>query len=568
MLKTWEVALAAPPTYVGRFPALSPLLIQVLYNRGMSDPAQVRDFLGNHWVEPDLFALPDMLRAVDVLIRAIHRKEMIAVYGDFDADGVTATALLVQTLTGLGADVMPYIPKRVDEGYGLNLQALRGLYGQGVRLVVTVDCGIRAVEEIDQARRGLEFIVTDHHSVGPQLPFASAVINPKRADSAYPFRDLAGVGVAFKLAQALIRKAKQLKMPVHIQEQALLDLVAIGTVADLVPLLGENRYLVEHGLNTINETRRDGIRALLRVANLRPGDVTASSISFGLGPRLNAAGRLGDASLSYDLLVCCDRVKADRLARRLDEQNRKRRTLTEETYAQAEQVALARGEGAPLLYAADKTFMPGVVGLVAGRLTEAYYRPSVIVERGDTESKGSCRSIKEFHITEALDECGDLLERHGGHAAAAGFTVRTDHLAAFVDRLFGIAERELGDRELVPTLSIDAEVPLAEMNWAAVEWLQKLEPCGYGNPAPLFLSRDVPVVEKRAVGSEGKHLRLTLGTGADTRDAIAFRMGDRLDELDKRVDVVYYLEVNDWNGERQLQLNVQDIQSTSVQLDT
>lgn len=563
MLRNWEVAPPAPQDHIDRFPTLSPLLTQVLYNRGISDPSAVDDFMANRWQEPDLSLLPDVHRAVDVLIRAIHRQEKIAIYGDFDADGVTATALLVQTLSGLGADVIPYIPKRVDEGYGLNLQALRSLYAKGVRLVVTVDCGIRACKEIDQARRGMEFIITDHHSIGPDLPFASAVINPKRSDSKYPFRDLSGVGVAYKLAQALIREATHLKMPGHVEERDLLDLVAIGTVADLVPLIGENRHLVQSGLKVINMAHRQGVRALLRATRLQKGEVTASSIGFGLGPRLNAAGRLGDASLSYDLLVSHDPAEADLFASQLNEQNQKRKTLTESTYARAEKMALSRDQDTPLLYAADREFMSGIVGLVAGRLTEAYYRPAVIVERGATESRGSCRSIKEFHITEALDACSDLLVRYGGHAAAAGFTVRNDRLDALAERLLEIAERELSDQELVPTLSIDADVSLAELDWAMVEWLQKLEPCGYANPPPLFISRGVRVSDARTVGSEGAHLKLTLGPGSDARDAIAFRLGDRLAGLGDRIDVVYHLEVNKWNGEQRLQLNVRDIRSAT-----
>jgi single-stranded-DNA-specific exonuclease len=539
-------------------------LVQVLYNRGVTDPAHVHSFLQNRWHKADAFDLADMRRAVDVLVRAIRRKEKIAVYGDFDADGVTATALLVQTLTALGADVIPYIPKRVDEGYGLNLQALRKLYGQGVRLVVTVDCGIRAVREVDQARRGLEFVITDHHSVGPELPFASAVVNPKRSDSQYPFKDLAGVGVAFKLAQALIEEAKRIRMPVHIEERALLDLVAVGTVADLVPLLGENRNLVNRGLEVINEARREGIRALLRVSGIRPGDARAASIGFGLGPRLNAAGRLGDATLSYKLLVSCEPAAAERLAGRLNEQNRRRKALTEQTYARAEELALASGEDTPLLFAADKTFMSGVVGLVAGRLTEAYYRPAVVVEQGSTESKGSCRSIKEFHITEALDACSDLLERHGGHAAAAGFTVRNERLDGLQERLLSIAEQKLSDLELVPTLSIDADVPLSEMNWATVEWLAQLEPCGYANPPALFLSRGVPVEHATVVGKEGQHLKLVLKGEGTVLDAIGFRMGEQLPALGDRVDIVYHLEVNEWNGDRRLQLTVRDIEPTQV----
>jgi single-stranded-DNA-specific exonuclease len=353
-------------------------------------------------------------------------------------------------------------------------------------------------------------------------------------------------------------------MAVHIEERALLDLVAVGTVADLVPLLGENRNLVSRGLEVINEARREGIRALLRVSGTRPGEANAASIGYGLGPRLNAAGRLGDAKLSYELLVSCEQRAAERLAGRLNEQNRQRKALTEQTYARAEALALTRGADAPLLFAADRAFMSGVVGLVASRLTDAYYRPSVVVEQGSEQSKGSCRSIKEFHITEALDQCSDLLERHGGHAAAAGFTVRNEQLEALAERLLGIAESKLADLELVPTLSIDADVPLSEMNWATAEWLGQMEPTGYANPSALFVSRNVPVTQATTVGSEGQHLKLSLGDDEVTRDAIGFRMGERLSGLGDLVDIVYHLEVNEWNGERRLQLNLRDIRPALV----
>jgi single-stranded-DNA-specific exonuclease len=430
-------------------------------------------------------------------------------------------------------------------------------------VVVTVDCGIRAVDEIEQARRGLEFVVTDHHSVGPALPFASAVINPKREDCPYPFKQLAGVGVAFKLAQALMQEARTCQIPVHVEEESLLDLVAIGTVADLAPLVGENRFLVRRGLEVLNAARREGTRALLRVSKAQRGDVSAATIGYGLGPRINAAGRLGDASLSYDLLLTSDPIEADRLAGRLNERNRQRRDMTAQAYELAEQMALSRGEDVPLLYAADETFMSGIVGLVAGRLTERYYRPSVVVEKGDGLCKGSCRSIDEFHITRALDECRDLLVRHGGHAAAAGFTVRSDLLDELVGRLFEIAQRELGDKELVPTLQIDADVPLAEMSWATADWFAELEPCGERNPLPLFQSRDVFVVHAQPVGSESQHLKLALEAEEGIHEAIAFRMGDRTVQPGDHLDVVYHLEVNKWNGERRLQLNIQDMRATA-----
>ena len=563
MQKRWKVASSAPRAHLDQFPGLAPLLVQVLYNRGVVSPDEVHGFLDGTWSEGDPFDLPDMARATDSLIRAITNRVPIAVYGDFDADGVTATALMVQTLVALGADVREYIPNRVDEGYGLNLKSLRALYQDGVRLVVTVDCGTRAVEEIGQARRGIEFIVTDHHSVGQELPRALAVINPKRDDSAYPFRSLAGVGVAYKLAQALIEEARECGVPVHIEEQSLLDLVALGSVSDMVPLVGENRHLVRRGLEVLNQGKREGLKALLQKARLGSSEVDAATIGFGLGPRLNAAGRLGDARLSYRLLVTADKSEAWQLARQLDEKNQQRQTLTSSAYQRAESLALSRGEDAPLLYAADPSFMSGIVGLVAARLTDTYYRPSVVIEEGEEVCKGSCRSIGEFHITRALDECRDLLVRHGGHAAAAGFTVRRERLDPLMERLSDIAAQQLSGQDLMPTIHIDASVPAAEMGWDTVDWVRKLEPCGEGNPAPIFSSEGVVVLEKRGVGSENQHLKLILDAGGQARDAIGFRLGSCASSLGDRVDLVYTLQVNEWNGDSRLQFHLLDVRSNN-----
>jgi single-stranded-DNA-specific exonuclease len=557
--KKWDVAAPVPPSYLNRFPAVSPLLLQVLYNRGVDEP---EEFMAGRHVEGDPFTMADMHRAVDILIRATKNKVPIAIYGDFDTDGVTATALLVQTLAGLGADVQPYIPNRVEEGYGLNLDALRKLWADGVRLVVTVDCGVRSVDEIDQARRGIEFIVTDHHSVGPRLPPASAVLNPKRTDCQYPYKELAGVGVAYKLAQALLQEAGALGLPSEVVKHSLLDLVALGTVSDVAPLLGENRSLVRHGLELLNQPEREGVRALIRVAGLESREISAATIGFGLGPRLNASGRLGDAWLSYSLLTTSDAQEARRLASKLDEQNRLRQELTMKAYQRAEQIALSRPDE-PLLFAAADDLLSGIVGLVAGRLTEAYYRPSVVVETGDAVCRGSCRSIREFHITHALDECSDLLLRHGGHSAAAGFSVARENLDTLARRLSDIARRELAGRDLAPVLAIDADVGLADMNWATAEWLRKLEPCGEQNPVPVFLSRHVPVASRRSVGNDGQHLKLTLAIGPEEREAIAFRMGKQIDQLGEYVDLVYTLDVNEWNGDARLQLNVQDIRTSA-----
>jgi single-stranded-DNA-specific exonuclease len=569
MKPKWQLAPPAPEDHLARFPQLSPLIVQLLYNRGVTTPQDVRDFLAGARPEDNPFRLKGMNQAVTRLRQAIRQGEAVAIYGDFDADGVTATALLVDVLSALGARVKPYIPHRVDEGYGLNTDALSQLASQGVGVVVTVDCGIRAIAEVSYGRKlGLDFIVTDHHSVGEELPPALAIINPKQPDCRYPFKDLAGVGVAFKLAQALLRANRQVPVAqgeLSLNEEDLLDLAALGTVADLVPLLGENRSLVRRGLERLNAPRRLGVRAMIAQAGLKLGQIDATAIGFILGPRLNAAGRIDDATTSYDLLTCRSPDEAANLAQELEELNRQRQRLTVETLERVREQVLIAGEDEKLFFATGGDFLAGIVGLVAGRLTEEFYRPAVVVELGPEESHGSARSIPEFNITAALDQCSDLLVKYGGHAAAAGFTVGNDNLEALRERLKEIAARQLEGVELTPTLPIDAEVELSEVDWPTQALLTKLEPCGYANPAPLLLSRRAIVRGARAVGAEGRHLKLTLSDGQSIKDAIAFRQGHWIHDLPghKNIDVVYSLEVNEWNGEERLQLNVKDLRPSA-----
>lgn len=535
-------------------------MAQLLYNRDIVDPGAARSFLEGGELGSNPFRLKGVTAAVTRLRVAIRDDESIAVFGDFDADGVTGTALLVQTLHALGARVRPYIPHRVKQGYGLQLDALRDLYQQGVRVLVTVDCGIRAVSQVERARRGLDIIVTDHHSVGPQLPPALAVINPHQPDCPYPFKHLAGSGVAFQLARALLRAnaSSPLGEPVTLQEEELLDLVALGTVADIVPLIDENRALVTRGLGWLNQPRRAGVCALLGQARLQPGEVTARGISFTLGPRLNASGRLDTAMLSYRLLTAPSLEDARPLAEELEGLNQRRRRLTEEALQHAREQVTAEPLPA-LLFAVYEGYHPGVVGLVANRLAEEFYRPSVVVTLGEELSRGSARSVPEFHIACALDECAYLLERHGGHAAAGGFTIRNENLPAFRDQLLAVAQRELGEEELFPTLDIDLEVDLREVDWATHGLVEQMEPCGQGNPHPLFLSRSVQLREARAVGEGGSHLRLLLTDGRAVWDGIGFGLGSWASRLGDRLDIVYTLEANVWNEEHRLQLNVEDV---------
>ena len=559
--KRWQIAPPVDQQTLDRFQDLPPLVVQLLYNRKIRDSAAVREFLAVGAPGHNPFQLKGMDAAVARLRAAIRLQEPIAIYGDFDTDGVTATALLVQTLSVLGARVRPYIPHRVDEGYGLNLEALRTLYRRGVHLVVTVDCGIRSFREVREASKGMDLIVTDHHSVGDDLPPARAVINPKQAGCPYPFKELAGVGLAFKLAQALLKVHNKVGgQPVAMVEEDLLDLVALGTVADLVPLLGENRSLVQRGLAQLNEPRRPGVQALMADAGLRRGDVDATAIGFRLGPRINAAGRIDNAMLAYQLLTCRDLLETKDLASKLGQLNQRRQELTRHTVAAAEALVQADDPEARLYLAASKDFEPGIVGLAASRLTETYYRPSIVVELGAEHSRASCRSIPEFHITKALDECAGLLVRHGGHAAAAGFTVETAKLDALHQRLKAIAAERLAYVELRPSLDIDVQIPLEEVNWATRELLGQIEPCGMDNPQPVLVSPNVAISDKRPIGGEGRHLKLTLrDRRGQAWDAVYFRGGGLLDELPGRVDVAYTLEINEWNHRKRLQLNIQDL---------
>jgi len=555
----WKIASPVRPDLRQRLSHLHPVLLQLLYNRGLTAEAQIQAFLEGRYLQADdPFLLPDMEKAVARIEEAIARDERIIVYGDFDADGVTATVLLVQALRGLGLSreqVQPYIPDRVDEGYGLNEEALTALKEEkGAGLVISVDCGIRSVAEVRHAREiGLDMIVTDHHSLGPELPPAVALINPKRKESAYPERMLAGVGIAYKLAQAL-REA--LPERAAFDEARLLDLVALGTVADLAPLQGENRVLVMSGLEVLNRGERPGVFALTRISGLTPGQITAENIGFGLGPRINAAGRLSHAYDAARLLATNNLLMAERYAQALNELNQERRSLTRRLSQQAETMVTDED---PILIAADPGFVSGVVGLVASRLAEKHYRPAIVMEQGARESRASCRSIPGFHITEALDEVGYLLERHGGHAQAAGFTIRNENLDQFKSELTEIAARKLAEVELTPTLKVDAELRLDQIDWALQGQLAQLEPTGEANRSPVFVSHGVNVMRHRAVGQDGAHLQLEVNDGPHGFQCIAFRQGDWASALPRKVDIVYNIGVNEWNGHRKLQLVVQDI---------
>jgi len=567
--KRWVIAppmTAQAEESLIKFP---PILRQILFNRGLGSYEEARAFLEAKPVfNADPFQLVGMNAAVERIRYALEHQEPIAIYGDYDVDGVTATALLVQALEMLGADVRAYIPNRFDEGYGLNPDALDSLKAEGVKLVITVDCGIRSPNEALHARTiGLDLIISDHHHPdGDNLPPAFAVINPKQHGDPYPDKDLAGVGIAYKLAEALMENGSATTFNNSQGQLAeLLDLVALGTVADLAPLVGENRSLVRKGLRQIRQTKRQGLFSLAGVSQMQIRGTTAGQIGFILGPRLNASGRLESALASLELLTTKDFMRAGQLAQQLDIQNRQRQSITKSMQEQAEQMAMSEDPQAYLLFAAHEDFNPGVVGLAASRLTELYYRPAVVAAKSADETRGSCRSIPEFHITDALDLCKDLLVRHGGHAAAAGFTVKNKNLPELVSRLKSIAEDQLTGKDLRQTLSADMVVPLSDLNYDVLKYLAYLEPTGYGNPDAMFVSRNVRVKSSRTVGSEGRHLKLTLEDERGVSiDSIGFRLGHLQPTLPSRVDVLYHFESNEYNGRTSLQLNLKDVKAAGI----
>jgi single-stranded-DNA-specific exonuclease len=535
--------------------------VQLLYNRGISRPEDFPAFLASdRSLMGDPLRLPDMPKAVDRVYRALLSGENISVYGDFDADGITATAALVQGLTLLGGKATPYIPHRQTEGHGLTAPVLKRLHEQGISLVITVDCGVTDAAEVKKAMEmGLDIVITDHHSPLDEIPEAVAVVNPKLAGTTYPFARLAGVGVAFKLLQALFRNLGREE-----QIDGVMDLVAIGTIADMSPPLGENRYLIVEGLKKINTSPRPGIRELINQTRLEAGSIDADRIAWVIAPCLNAAGRLADGLTGYKLLMTESTQEAQELAVWLAGKNEERQRLTNATLVRAREQVLARGLP-PLLLAADKEYPMGITGLVASRLTEEFYRPAIVIHTTDTVCHASCRSIPEFDIIAALNKFSRYFTRYGGHAQAAGFTMPTENLPNLEKELSAIAAEQLSEVELRPHLDIDAVVNLREMGGDTYQTTQLLAPFGNGNPVPAFLSQGVEVVEKRTMGNGAEHLRMKLRQGGTVWDGVAFRLANHQPELSPQLDIVYNLEVDNWGGKNQLRLNILDFKKSSKQ---
>jgi len=556
----WNLLPPAPIEYLKRAAGSSALVAQLLYNRGLTDPAGIELFLaGDERLSASPFLLPGMEKAVTRIYRALLSAEKIAVYGDFDVDGVTSAAIMVQGLRALGGLVIPYIPHRISEGHGLRLQAIDELHDQGVSLIVTVDCGITDVEEVRHAAGlKMDVVITDHHTPPQELPPALAIVDPKLPGSPYPFSELAGVGVSFKVLQALLSSLGKEKLM-----EEYMDLVAIGTVADMVPLVGENRFLVKKGLKILNSSPRMGIQEIINKAGLTPGSLDADSITWCLAPWLNASGRLEHAIASYRLLTTDNQVEAQELAALLGQQNLERQRLTSKAMMEAHSMIAAQGL-TPLIMLCHTDFPLGIAGPVAGKLVEEYYRPVVIVNIDEKNASGSCRSIPEFNIIEALSKCSGLLSRFGGHAQAAGFTTAAKNLPLLQKALTDLAASQLKDIDLRPRLDIDAEVSLPELGGTTYQLIQKLAPFGKGNPVPTFVSRGVEVLGCRTMGNGQQHLRLRLRQKGTLWEGVAFKMGDSLMEISDFLDIAFNLEMDRWGGMETLRLNIVSFQPCAV----
>lgn len=601
MQKYWQINPVAPPEFFSSLPEIEPVIAQILWNRGLRSATAVRAFLSDA-LEPELsldltgnkdlvfynpFLFRDMQAAVDIIVKHIKARNKIVVYGDYDADGVTAAVVLSEALKTLQAMVDVYLPDRVSEGYGLNKSALDQIKEQGVSLVITVDNGIRNKDEVDYAHRlGLEVIITDHHVLPENrsdLP-ACPVIDPADAEDKYPWPFLAGVGVAFKLVCALLYQATLPAKQKFLIAERSLDLVAVGTIADMVSLLGENRFLVKRGLSILNQNRRLGLKALFQTAKIaldRP--LEEWNVGWQLGPRLNAASRLGHANSAFALISAEDEVEARNLAQELNQRNLNRQQITEEIIKQME-AQIDKDNLPPLIIGVaqdGQSWNEGIVGLIAGKICDKYHRPTLVVariieeeERNQADTglkaaqlsfKGSGRSIEGFNLIAAIEECSEFLDKYGGHPMACGFSIENvENLNGFRDKLFVIAKKKLTPEILTPKLSLDAALSAREITLSLADSLTKLAPFGQNNPQPKFTSANLRVDDIVWMGKERQHIKLRLAA-ANSQDifsvgAIAFNAPDTFKDLQLGdiIDLAYYLEINEFNGRRELQLKIID----------
>ena len=535
---------------------LNKLLATILVNRGITEEKQIFKFLNpkrNDFYNP--YEMPDMDIAVKRIVKAIKNQEKTIIYGDYDVDGITSVTVLKSFLVERGLDIAEYIPNRLEEGYGLNENAVKEIANQGYTLMITVDCGISAIEEVEYANKlGIETIITDHHEPGNELPKALAIVDAKRKDNKYPFRNLAGVGVVFKLIQAIgtelnLDEKEYLKY---------LDIVCIGTISDIVPLVDENRVIVKLGLKLVEQTRNLGLKAILQASGY--SKIDSSTISFGVAPRINACGRMGHQEEALKLFLSKDINEVNELTQKLNEYNRLRQETEKNIYTDAimqiERDGLANKNTIVVM---EKNWHHGVIGIVSSKITELYFKPSILLCEEDDIGKGSGRSIPGFDLYEALTQCKNAIEKFGGHSMAVGISVKKENLEMFKKELEQIS-KERNIEEIVPILKIDAQIDLEEINKEMVESLKELEPFGEENKTPLFMIRNLKIDSIRAL-SEGKHLKLTLKGNKNIVNAIGFNLGELSNDykIGDKIDVVGNLEINSFNGVDNIQINIKDL---------
>lgn len=542
---------------------ISPITSQLLINRGISDIEQAGRFLSSTLSDiRSPIDMKGMKEGVERVLTALHKKEKIAIYGDYDVDGITSTSILLLFLKSAGAEVIYYIPERISEGYGLNVDAVRSLSERGVTLLMTVDCGISDLAEVKLAKElGMDVIVTDHHEIPDVLPPAFAIINPKQSGCPFPFKHLAGVGVTFNLIIAL-RAAlrdkgfwKDRDMP-NLKEY--LDLVALGTVADVVPLVDENRIFVKYGLMELTNSAKPGIVALKEVSGLKDVPINTGMVGYRLAPRINASGRVGKGTDGVRLLTSDSYEEAMEIAKLLDDGNKERQGLEEVILKEAKEMV----ESTSLLHRrslvlASENWHPGVIGIVASRIAETYYRPTVMISIKDGVGKGSARSIHSFMLYEGLKECSHLLNEFGGHDYAAGLSLKAENVEKFRDEFERVASNKLSEEDMLPEVDIDVALELREITEGLISEFENLAPFGEANPEPLFCATGLGVEDCRVVGKG--HMKLRVKQGSTIRDAIGFGMGELVLSRGINLDTAFIPQINLWNGGKSIQLKLKDV---------
>ncbi len=537
---------------------ISPLTAIILYNRGVREDAAITKFLSKDLdVLHDPYLLKDMEKAVERIFRARDNNEKITIYGDYDVDGITAIAILYKHLTEMGIEVGYYVPDRMQEGYGVNLEALDKIRAEGTSLIITVDTGITAVEECEYAKSiGLDVIVTDHHECKERIPAVYAAIDPKQKDCSYPFKSLAGVGVVFKLIQALDGGKS---LPDLVEKYA--DLMCLGTVADISPLIDENRVIVTEGLKRFKGTKNVGLKALIDVST-NGKNITTSTIGYTIAPRINASGRLGCASRSVELFLTDDGKKAAALAESLCEENTLRQQTEQKMFREAMEYLEEHPEVKEdnVIVIPHKNWHHGIVGIVSSKITEKFYKPSILFAVDEEEAKGSGRSVNGFNLFGALEHCSDLLERFGGHELAAGLTIKAENIEAFRKKINECSQGEITETMLTPTILLDAAIKVPYITIDTVHDINRLQPFGVDNPIPSFAVRNIKI-HKISVMSEGKHLRMTLLKDGKYLDSVGFGMGEYYQYLEEgdMIDVAFALDINDYKGFQNVQLILKDI---------